>query len=99
MAYVSGRTVKTSRKVAKTPVAAATAATRQAIKDVVGAQAGITIKTVHGYDATRLVDTLVTTVTYPAGTAYERLRSEIMVELGTMDVVAGEYAMTIIRRA
>lgn len=98
MAYTSGRTVKSGVK-NLSPVAAATAATRKAIKDVVGNTTGITINTRHGYDLVRNIDTLISVVTYPAGTNGQRIRYEIMAELDTMNVTADAYGMVITRRA
>ena len=78
-----------------TNIQAATKATRSTVRRVLGARTGITVKTAIGYDVARRITTTVTTVSYPLGTAYGELAEALAP--GTMAVVAGEYAMTIVR--
>lgn len=80
-----------------TPIQTATKLTRRIIGAVLGSQTGVTIKSATGYDVARKVDTLVTMISYPLGTDYDRLSEALAT--GTISVVAGEYAMTVVRPA
>lgn len=80
-----------------TPIQTATKLTRRIVGAVLGSQTGVTIKSSTGYDLARKVDTLVTTISYPLGTSYGTLAEALAP--GTLSVVAGEYAMTVVRAA
>lgn len=84
-------------KSSETPIATATKLTRRVVSAVLGSQTGITIKSSTSYDLARKVDTLVTTISYPLGTDYDRLSDALAA--GTLSVIAGEYAMTVVRPA
>jgi hypothetical protein len=85
------------RAKSSTPIATATKLTRHLIKTVLGTQTGITIKSSTSYDMALKVNTLVTTISYPLGTDYDRLSDALAA--GTLSVIAGEYAMTVVRAA
>jgi hypothetical protein len=72
---------------------------RRAVKNAVGDVKGITINTRLGYDLHRNTATTVSTITYPAGTRHGRIQAEIMAEIDVINVVVGDTAMTVTRRA
>jgi hypothetical protein len=99
MSYTSGRTVRSTGRRVTSPTTAATKALRAALKDSVGEMPGMTINSRLSYDMAADVATVVSVITYPAGTDVDALTTRINTDTATRRVSGGPTAMTVTRTA
>jgi hypothetical protein len=99
MAYTSGRTIKSTGRTITSPTAAATKAIRRALKDTAGNVTGMTIDSRLSYDMGADVATVVSHVTYPAGTDVDALTTRIKADPATRRVSATATGMMVTRTA